>query len=315
MISSIPSATTCPPRMQPKMNVAIAGVSNGLGHWIALALLSNPRFSVTLLTRTKSNDALESLITKGAILKVVDYGSSTSLAGALSGIHTVISTVWIHNNIVPMRSLLQAAVAAGVKRFAPSEFSFSAAANVDLIPYHVKVELWKEVQKSGLEYTAFRNGLFMDYMAAGSSVPYPGLLTLHPYILDVKARRAEIPGTGDERMSFTTQEDVGRFVAAAVALDKWPEEMGMEGETTTWNRIVEEAEKVVGERFTVSYVSREQLKERLKDIPEDNWMGRFVTAGNLAIIDGKAAVIPYLNEATDVKPTNVSTFLNKYWGS
>ena len=55
---------------------------------------------------------------------MVDYGDKASLTEALQGIHTILSfvqTLWEPEQQT-QKNIIDAAIAAGVKRFAPSEF-------------------------------------------------------------------------------------------------------------------------------------------------------------------------------------------------
>jgi len=60
----------------------------------------------------------------GVTLRIVDYSNKNDLVEALKGIHTVLS--FINQSVDPgnksQKSLIDASVAAGVKRFAPSEY-------------------------------------------------------------------------------------------------------------------------------------------------------------------------------------------------
>lgn len=63
----------------------------------------------------------------GIAWQVVDYANKENLAEALCGIHTVLSFV---NQTMPdhndssQKSLIDACIIAGVKRFAPSEYGW-----------------------------------------------------------------------------------------------------------------------------------------------------------------------------------------------
>ncbi|TFK34564.1 hypothetical protein BDQ12DRAFT_613316 [Crucibulum laeve] len=300
-----------------KITVVLVGVTNGLGYSIAKALIANPKLSVTLFTRSsEANPLLKPLIEGGATIKQVDYTSVDTLASALRGIHTVISTIF-PVDLTPTRNLLKAAVAAGVKRFVPSEFALTEETNAKLDVYNNKKQFWEEVRASGLEYTAFRNGVFLDYFATGAPVKYEEApLYIASFILNIGAEKNELPGTGDEKITFTSVRDIGEFVSAAVLLEKWPEELGMAGETTTLNQIVRDAEEIVGRKFEVTYVPAEEWRKRADEIgATGDWMGRFMCQVKALLAEGKGEIKPYLNEVTDVKPIGVKDFLKKYWGT
>ncbi|TFK34562.1 hypothetical protein BDQ12DRAFT_689502 [Crucibulum laeve] len=300
-----------------KIPVVLVGVTNGLGYSIAKALIVNPKLSVTLFTRSsEANPILEPFIKGGATIKNVDYTSVDSLSSALQGIHTVISTIF-PVDLTPTRNLLKAAVAAGVKRFAPSEFAFNEEANAEFDIFKNKKEFWEEVRASGLEYAAFRTGVFLDFFATGAPVKYEEApLNIISLILDIGAEEKEIPGTGDEKVTFTSAHDIGEFVSAAVLLEKWPEELGMAGETTTLNQVVHDAEEILGRKFELTYVTPQELRKRADEKgATGDWFGRFICQVRAALVEGKGDIKPYLNEVTDVKPTGVKEFLKKYWGT
>jgi hypothetical protein len=101
----------------------------------------------------------------------------SSLASALSGVHIVISCLYTidHNTTASAQlNLFTASQSAGVTRFAPSEFTYAKAGNTTMDWYAAKVVVWEEVVKSGLEYTAFRNGQFFTYLGHGS--PHPDVI-------------------------------------------------------------------------------------------------------------------------------------------
>jgi hypothetical protein len=54
----------------------------------------------------------------------VDYQDRQALVRALDGVHTVLSFITVHldENAVAQKTLIAAAIEAGVKRFAPSEW-------------------------------------------------------------------------------------------------------------------------------------------------------------------------------------------------
>ena len=57
----------------------------------------------------------------GVTWRTVDYGDISQLAEALRGIHTVLSFMQVIET-KPQENLIDAAIAAGVKRFAPSQW-------------------------------------------------------------------------------------------------------------------------------------------------------------------------------------------------
>lgn len=224
------------------VKVAVAGGTGGIGRHIVEGILEKKKHEVIVLSRGASCPELES---QGAKIIAVSYDDTTSLINALAGVHTVISTIGGRDAWKPVQlALLDASVKAGVRRFAPSEFVIRATADHPVELYRLKWPVSEAVMKSGLEYTFFENGVFMNYLASGT----PGVGHLKPlkFIWDVENCTARIPGDGSSYVVFTCAEDVGKFVAASLDLEKWPEVSRMKGDTKTLNEVVKLAEKSRG---------------------------------------------------------------------
>ncbi|KAI5797039.1 hypothetical protein FPQ18DRAFT_422309 [Pyronema domesticum] len=171
--------------------------------------------------------------------------------------------------------------------------------------YHCKLEVMEKVKESGLEYTAFRNGQLINYWAHGSphlKAVEEGLAGMgFAFVVDVGNETAEIPGTGDQKVTFTRTQDVGAFVAAAVGLEKWEEEMGMGGETTTYNKVVRKG-VVEGE------IEKEGSRE--------DGGRKFYLQAMLAVAKGEGEIKMRLNELVpEIKLWGVDKFLGIWWGN
>jgi nucleoside-diphosphate-sugar epimerase len=297
------------------LKVAVAGVTSGLGHAIVSALLDSGDLDVVLLTRSSSSATdLTHFTSRGALLKSVDYFSIPDLISALAGVDTVISTIFSYHDPSSTLNLMKASRTAGVRRFAPSDFAFSSAAAERLGLYKPKLEILAALKESGLEYTSFQNGIFMDYLASGAPKAHEGPLRMHPFIVNVVGQKAAIPGTGNEKMTFTTVADVGRLVTAAVKLkERWPRELGMEGETTTYNRVVRDVEAVTGKKIDVEYLDRERMANALEETKDDE-MSFFHNQLLDVVAVGLGAVTPTLNGLVPhVSVTSIKDFLEEYW--
>ena len=102
------------------IKVALAGATGNLGSVILKELL-DAGFEVTVLSRkdSKSVDSIPAHPNQ-KIVKV-DYKSVDELKDALNGVEVVVSTL-ATLAIDTQKPLIDASVAAGVKRFLPSEF-------------------------------------------------------------------------------------------------------------------------------------------------------------------------------------------------
>jgi nucleoside-diphosphate-sugar epimerase len=99
------------------------------------------------------------------------------------------------------------------------------------------------LKKSGLQWTVFLNGCFLDYWAQPHIESY---LRPSPFALDIEHKEAAIPGDGNSRITFTYSFDVARFVVASLDLEEWPEQSRIAGDVLTWNEFVLCAEETLG---------------------------------------------------------------------
>lgn len=144
------------------VKVAIAGLGQ-LAEEIVEAIKADSRHEVTILSRKESAQAD---IAHGLTWTKVNYEDKQQLTESLRGIDTVLSFILVHNDPGNMsqKSLIDACVAAGVRRFAPSEWAFF---DVEYYPiYAGKVEVREYLKKVNaeekrLEYSLFLPGMFM----------------------------------------------------------------------------------------------------------------------------------------------------------
>lgn len=100
-----------------------------------------------------------------------------------------------------------------------------------------------------LEFTLFRNGLFMDYFGLPHTVT-----NLRPLyvLLDIPSSKAVIPGDGNAQITCTYSFDVAKAVALSLDLAAWPRETAIIGQSATSNEIITIAEEVTGRSRNLS---------------------------------------------------------------
>jgi uncharacterized protein YbjT (DUF2867 family) len=230
------------------MKVAIVGASAGVGRAIADAVLNDGTHTVVILSRT----AIPELSERGAIVTTVSYDSHQSLVAALAGVHTVISAIGDHSRSADAQvALVHAAVAAKVTRFIPSGWSGTDGGKDDVVElYRYKQPALDALRQSNLKWSHPENGIFLNYFAS----PLKGIATLKPlkFWIDVENCKATIPGDGNLKLSYTSVEDVGAFVAKALNVPEtveWPQSLRIVGTNITHNELVKIAEGVRGGCF------------------------------------------------------------------
>ncbi|MCJ1406879.1 hypothetical protein MMC19_000949 [Ptychographa xylographoides] len=188
----------------------------------------------------------------------------------------------------------------------------------DIELYAAKRPVWESLKASGLEFTNFAPGVFMNAFVVGTPREQDEALNgLRPFnfVVNVKQASAIIPGDGNAKITFTTIGDVGKFVTAALDLGKWDQEMGMVGETLSFNEIVAIAEQVTHRKFLVKYKSIEEIEEIAAKAPASQPFLRFACQIEAALAKGAYNVPPTLNHIFPaINPWQMRDWLEKWWG-
>ncbi|KAL9115634.1 MAG: hypothetical protein Q9227_000002 [Pyrenula ochraceoflavens] len=321
------------------VTVAIAGgTSAGLGRSIVTALHSNSSFTPVVLSRASSKTP-KWLGSLNIEVRKVDYSSSDSLFPALQGVHILIVTLLASDNTwcSSQLNLLDAALRAGVKRFAPAEFGVGpkASASVDILKAQAPVvEACRKAtaEHAGFEFARFSVGIFMNYLGYGAvdeEVALAGKGNDGEFVWNVKEMKAEIPlieGKENERsvprITMTELGDVGRFVAAAceLPLGEWKEDMFCVGDTLRLDEVVEIVERMRGRKMEVKYRTVEEIRQDLgKAREKGDVLGvMWLQLQEMCTRDEEEAswLTPVVNQmCPQVKATTVEEYVKRFWSN
>ncbi|KAF1808843.1 NAD(P)-binding protein [Eremomyces bilateralis CBS 781.70] len=315
--------------------VAVAGgTSRGLGWSIVTAFHEHPNHTPIVLSRMTSKTP-QWLTDLPVEIRKVDYGSVDSLVSALQGVHTVISTTlnkegsWVENE----SALLQAALQAGCRRFAPSEWSAGPAGVLCVDMLKPKSALWPLCERAakehpGFEWTRFAVGMFMNYLGYGCEREAEALNGMEDngakfvYVGEMRMEMAVREDGEPARITLTEIGDVGRFVAAACCLPdgKWTTEMGMAGETLRFDEIAKIIEKIRGREIEIEKRSprlvEQELEEDLKNEDSGYWRRMWLQLELMDThdVEGEGVIRPVLNEMfPDIKAITVEQYIKKFW--
>ncbi|KAM0492543.1 hypothetical protein ACHAP8_009898 [Fusarium lateritium] len=242
------------------VNVAVAGGTGGVGRSIIDALKQDGTHSAIILTRKAPDD-----IDNGFPVVTVDYEDVDNLHAVLQehNIETVISTLSMHIIGVGRSqiNLIEAAERSeSTKRFVTSTWAVRAPTEQapSLLPHGFQhIDSYKKLEQTGLEWTAFNVGWFLEYYA----MPYVDTyIPQTTFVVDMANCHASIPGDGKQAMTFTYTKDVAKFVVAALQLPSWEHDTYVIGDKMTWEEFVLLAEEVRGKKFSVTYDSAAKLK-------------------------------------------------------
>ncbi|KAL7765592.1 hypothetical protein ACKLNR_003508 [Fusarium oxysporum f. sp. zingiberi] len=244
------------------VKIAIAGGAGNVGQEVLDALMARKKHEIIILSR---KDAPEIEIAAGVKWFKTKYDNVEELTKILEGVHTVLSFMSVAPGDTaagPQEKLIDAAVRAGVKRFAPSEW---ASSDLDYFPWYdfkrsareYLAELNKD--KKVIEYTLFQFGLFTNYMT------YPHKSSKHVNLFETPVNfhgcRALLVDDGEAVITLTTAQDAAKVTALAVEYEgEWPVVSGVKGTDITMNELVALGEKIRGQKFKVEYLKSGDLE-------------------------------------------------------
>lgn len=223
--------------------IVLAGGTGNLGGRIASNLVARGATVRALVRHDSAPASIDALRRRGVTIAVVDFARPGELAAACAGAGCVVSALsGLRSVIVDAQAqLLDAAVAAGVPRFIPSDYCIDFTAlpegsnrNLDL-----RREFHRRLAGAAIAATSIFNGAFAD-MLTGQA----------PIILFAR-KRVLYWGSADQPMDFTTIDDVARVTAAAALDPDTPRYIRVAGNVLTARDLAAVASQVTGERFRV----------------------------------------------------------------
>jgi len=232
-------------------NVLLVGGTGTLGKHILSALLADSTINVTVFSRSDSASTFPST---AKVIKV-DYSDKAGLVKALAGQDVVISAIGgpaIAANID--LTLVEAALAAGVKWFIPSEFGIdtshpSVATNPIAAPKIACAELLKKNQ-SRIAHTLIYTGAFLEW---GFANGFSGF--------DLANHTATLYDEGKHLVSGSTFPHIGQAVVKVLhhpelTLNK---RIYIADAIFTQQQALSLLEKHTGAKWTVKQVTTESL--------------------------------------------------------
>ncbi|QDK81317.1 NmrA family protein [Spirosoma sp. KCTC 42546] len=233
--------------------IVVAGGTGDLGGRITNALLDKGADVRALVRSTTDPAKVEKLVERGVQVVWVDLSDVAGLAQACVGASCVISALQgLRDVIVDAQSaLLDAALAAGVPRFIPSDFSsdFTKLTVGDNRNFDLRREFNAHLDtKPGIAGTSILNGAFAE------------LLTYNIPFLNFKKKQVGYWERADWRVDFTTMDNTAAFTAAAAMDSATPRVLRIASFQISANELTAVAREITGEDFTlVRMGSRDEL--------------------------------------------------------
>jgi len=222
--------------------ILVAGATGNLGHKICLELI-NKNILVRAIVREESEqDKIDSLEKIGVDVFKLNFSNEQELIGACAGVSCVVSVLaGLQEVIVETQTkLLNAAVAAGVPRFIPSDFStdFTLMPTGENRNFDLRKEFHEKLDKSPIQATSIFNGAFAD------------ILRYNTPVFNVPQKTVAYYGDkADWKIDFTTMDDTAAFTAE-VAIDvNTPRYLHIASFQVSPNDLVNLSEQEKGSKF------------------------------------------------------------------
>ncbi|MBD1392945.1 NmrA family NAD(P)-binding protein [Mucilaginibacter glaciei] len=225
--------------------ILVVGATGHLGEKICRALTKqNVRVRAVVRKESKQEKIL-TLEKMGIDVFIVDSHNEKELIGACQGVSCIVSALaGLHDVIVDMQTkILNAAVAAGVPRFIPSDFStdFKGIPMGENRNFDLRKEFQEILDKSSIQATSIFNGAFAD------------VLRYNTPLFNVKEKTiAYYDDKADWKIDFTTMDDTAAFTAMT-ALDHFaPRYLRIASFRVSPNDLVDLSEHYKGAKFQLS---------------------------------------------------------------
>ncbi len=226
-----------------KNAIVVVGATGNLGSRIVTALLKRGADVIAIVRPTSNATKIDELTRQGVTVVQSEMTDAQELKPALEGAAIVVSAVQgLHDVIVDTQSIvLNAAVAAGVPRFIPSDF---ASDFTKLVPgenrnFDLRRAFQAYLDKAPIQATSILNGAFAEILSYG------------PPLMDTKEKQVGYWEDADWKIDFTTMDDTAAFTAAAALDADSPRFLRIASFQISPNQLAAVAEQVNGTPFDV----------------------------------------------------------------
>jgi NmrA-like family len=191
-----------------KPTILVAGGTGNLGERIIKALIKRGAEVRAISRQGSKPEKIAKLTELGAKVVTVDMSDIAQLKQACQGVSCVVSALaGLHDVIVDSQiKLLDAAIAAGVPRLIPSDYSsdFTKLPAGENRNFDLRKEFHQYLDKPSIAATSILNGAFADILGYGTPV------------YNVKNYSVGYWGDkSDWKIDFTTMDDTANYTAAA----------------------------------------------------------------------------------------------------
>lgn len=192
--------------------ILVAGATGNLGEKICRELIKNNAKVRAIVRESSSQKKITALEKMGVEIMKVDMNNKADLSNACKDVSCVVSALaGLHDVIADtQKTLLDAAVEAGVPRFIPSDFStdFTQMPTNENRNFDLRKEFESYIDQTPIKATSVFNGCFAEVLRYNTPLYNVAEKTIAYY-----------DGKEDWKIDFTTMDDTAAYTAK-VALDE-----------------------------------------------------------------------------------------------
>jgi nucleoside-diphosphate-sugar epimerase len=226
--------------------IAIAGAAGDLGARIVKALIKRGARVRAIMRPGITGEDSASLTALGAQIVTADPADLSAMTTALVGADCVICALNGLGDVVMHRQgvLLDAAVAAGVARFIPSDFAADFTKTKPGLNrnFDLRRTFMARADQAPIKVTSILNGAFMDMLGAEMPIIQPGI------------HRVLYWHDADQLLDFTTKNNVAEYTARAALDPNTPRLLRIAGDSVSVRNMATTLTEVSGHRYRPLWV-------------------------------------------------------------
>ncbi|SEB20922.1 NmrA family NAD(P)-binding protein [Pedobacter hartonius] len=222
--------------------ILVAGATGNLGQKICRELIKNKVKVRAVIRKESSNEKVDSLEKMGVELFKADLSNEQELIKACTGVSCVVSALAGLSNVIveAQTKLLNAAIAAGVNHFIPSDFSsdFTCIPEGENRNFDLRRKFHVYLDRSPIKATSIFNGCFAD------------ILRYNTPLFNVPEKTiAYYDGKQDWKIDFTTMDDTAAYAAMAALAETTPRYLKIASFRVSPNDLVQLSKELKGAEF------------------------------------------------------------------
>ena len=222
--------------------IVVAGATGNLGGRICKELIRAGAQVKAIVRSNSEKEKVDSLISMGVEIAIVTHFNKEELTAACKGAGCVVSAVTGLRDVIvdAQLELLHAAIAAGVPRFIPSDFSsdFTGVPHGENRNFDLRKEFQAHLNTSFIKATSIFNGCFAD------------ILRYNTPLFNVQNQTiAYYDNKTDWKIDFTTMDDTAAFTAKAALDPATPRFLRIASFSVSPNDLVTLSERYKAQKF------------------------------------------------------------------